>query len=98
MRLWNVMGQRPGPSGWARVVTKSYQMPDGSQSDWDVIVADDAVAVVAVTGSDAVVLARQYRPGPDRVLDELPGGEIGARGELSETVERQVEMEPPVVG
>ena len=38
--------------------------------------AADAVAVVALTDDQRVVLARQFRPGPDRLLDELPGGEL----------------------
>lgn len=34
-------------------------------------------AVLALTDDQHVILARQYRPGPDRVVDELPGGGIG---------------------
>ncbi|MGW3349650.1 NUDIX hydrolase [Nonomuraea rubra] len=35
------------------------------------------VAIVALTEDEQVVLARQYRPGPGRVLLELPGGNAG---------------------
>jgi ADP-ribose pyrophosphatase len=34
------------------------------------------VAILAVTHRDEVVLARQFRPGPGRVLDEMPGGYV----------------------
>ena len=73
---WDLIRQRPGPNGWIEVVTKTYRMPDGVAVDWDIIAARDAVAVVAVTESGQFVLARQFRPGPACVLDELPGGEL----------------------
>ena len=58
------------------MVTSTYRMPDGAETDWDVMTAADAVAVVALTDDQRVILARQFRPGPDRLLDELPGGEL----------------------
>lgn len=33
-------------------------------------------AVIAITKNKKVVVARQYRPGPERVMDELPGGGV----------------------
>lgn len=73
---WELLSQRPGPSCWINVVTNTYRMPDGTKTDWDVMVTSDSVAVVALTDAQEIVLARQYRPGPDCVLDELPGGEL----------------------
>ena len=73
---WTLAGQRPGPSGWINVQTNIYRLPDGSDAEWDLIIGRDGVGVVALTTDDKVVLARQYRPGPDAVLAELPGGYI----------------------
>jgi len=73
---WELVRRRPGPSQWIKVVTSTYRMPDGAEADWDVMTAADAVAVVALTDDQRVILARQFRPGPDRLLDELPGGEL----------------------
>ncbi|MGO9853972.1 MAG: NUDIX hydrolase [Acidimicrobiales bacterium] len=73
---WELIGHRPGPSRWIKVVTNTYRMPDGAEADWDIMAAVDAIAVVALTEDERVVLARQFRPGPDRTLDELPGGEL----------------------
>jgi ADP-ribose pyrophosphatase len=58
----------------------------------DILVGGATVAIVAVTEDEQVVLARQYRPGPGRVLLELPGGnadgdepvEVAAARELLE--------------
>jgi len=58
------------------VLTNTYALPDGRPVEWDLIAGGDSVAVLALTDQEQVVLARQYRPGPGRVLDELPGGGI----------------------
>jgi ADP-ribose pyrophosphatase len=75
---WELLCQRPGPIGYMTVVTNTYRLPDGSVPDWDILAAHDSVAVLAFTSNDEVVLVRQYRPGPNAVLDELPGGMIDA--------------------
>ncbi|MFI7108403.1 NUDIX hydrolase [Nonomuraea sp. NPDC050227] len=42
---------------------------------WDILVGGATVAIVALTDDEQVVLARQYRPGPGRVLLEEAGYE-----------------------
>ena len=73
---WELLAERPGPAGYLRVVTNTYRLPDGSHADWDLFVGPDAVAVLAFTTDHDLILVRQYRPGPARLLDELPGGEV----------------------
>lgn len=71
---WTRLSSRPGPSGFVRVETATFRLPDGAESDWDLVTGPDVVAVLALTDDGEVVLARQFRPGPGRLLDELPGG------------------------
>ena len=71
---WQLLSQRPGPAGYVTVVTNTYRLPDGTTADWDILTGPDVVSVLALTADGDVVLARQYRPGPGAVLDELPGG------------------------
>ena len=73
---WRFRSQRPGSAGFIDVVTRTYDLPDGTTTDWDILELGDAAAVLAFTRGGEVVLVRQFRPGPDRVLDELPGGLI----------------------
>jgi ADP-ribose pyrophosphatase len=46
--------------------------------DFDVKLEGPCVSVLALTRERSVILARQFRPGPDKVLLELPGGGIEA--------------------
>ena len=49
---------------------------DGSIKRFSLIDAVDWVNVIAVTPDERVVLIRQYRPGVDEVVVEIPGGMI----------------------
>jgi ADP-ribose pyrophosphatase len=71
---WEWVAERPGPSGFVQVTTVTYRLPDGRRADWDLVTGPDAVAVLALTRSKEVILARQFRLGPAAILDELPGG------------------------
>lgn len=77
--VWRLLGetQTVGPSGWMQIITRTYRLPNGEISAWDLLHGGGrTVATLALTPDNQVVLARQYRPGPDLILDELPGGRI----------------------
>lgn len=64
----------------SRVRIDRVQMPDGAVVEREVVEHPDAVAVVALDGSD-VVLLRQYRhPVGDELL-EIPAGKLDEAGE-----------------
>jgi 8-oxo-dGDP phosphatase len=59
----------------------TLSMPDGSRAPREVVVVDDAVAVVAIDDQRRVCLLEQYRhPFSERVL-ELPAGKLDVQGE-----------------
>jgi ADP-ribose pyrophosphatase len=83
-----------GPAGFLRLLERRFRLPGGDVARWDILDSGDTVAVLALTSEGNVVLARQFRPGPMAVLDELPGGFVdpgespaaaGARELLEET-------------
>ncbi|MGD0393696.1 MAG: NUDIX hydrolase [Acidimicrobiales bacterium] len=81
--------------GWAITVTLAhFTDPDGVAFDRDVIRHPGAVAVVAITDDDTVVLAQQYRGAVDRWLLELPAGTCDVEGEPAEvTANRELAEE-----
>lgn len=60
--------------GFARILRRPLRLPDGRDAVWDVHDSPATVSVLALTDDEQVVLVRQYRPGPDRVVLSLPGG------------------------
>lgn len=74
-----------------RVVTDQVQMPDGQVVARDYLRHIGAVAVVALDGSDRVVLVHQYRHPLRRPLWELPAGIVDVAGEgLPEVAAREL--------
>ena len=81
---WDLIDEREGSAGYLMVVARRYQLPDGTRGEWDIFGPERSVAVLAITPDNQVVLARQYRPGPDRILDELPGGAVDPGEEVAD--------------
>jgi ADP-ribose pyrophosphatase len=71
---WTQLSELDRPAGFLTVRGRKYRYPDGREDVWDILIGGATVAIVAVTDDEQVVLARQYRPGPGRILLELPGG------------------------
>lgn len=71
---WDLLSERPGSMGFVPMSVRTYRLPDGTTAEWDIFGSERTVAILALTADREVVLARQYRPGPALVLDELPGG------------------------
>lgn len=59
----------------------TFEAPDGSRFERDVIRHPGAVSVVAVDDDDQVVLVRQYRAALDQAILELPAGKLDLDGE-----------------
>ena len=76
--------------GWVITLTKAtFIDPDGASFERDIVRHPGAVAVVAVTDADAVVMVRQYRPALDRWLLEIPAGTCDVDGEPDEVTARR---------
>ncbi len=63
--------------------------PSGAPFQRDIVRHPGAVAVVAVTDRDSVVLVHQYRPSVDRWLFEVPAGICDVDGEEGEATARR---------
>ena len=75
----------------------TYEAPDGSRFERDVVHHPGAVAVVPVTGEGEVLLVRQYRAVVDATLLEIPAGIRDVPGEEPEaTAARELAEEAGV--
>lgn len=90
METWKLENEAPAYNGWIKVVRRTYTLPDGHSSDWDVMAGTRTVAIVARTTDNRFILARQFRPGPAVVLDELPGGYVDEGEEVVEAARREL--------
>ena len=88
-------GEETVHQGWfVRVQRATFLDPDGVPFERDIVRHPGAVAVVAVTDADAVVLVHQYRPAVARWLLEIPAGTRDVADEPSqETARRELAEE-----
>jgi len=92
MKPWEKTGQEVVYNGRLKVVRKAFRRPDGRTASFEVRDTRDVVCILALTAANTVLLARQFRPGLERIVLDLPGGfmdegdtpEQAARRELRE--------------
>lgn len=77
------------------VVRKVFMQPDGKKAEYYTRGAIDSRsgAVIALTKDNKVVIAEQFRQGPEKVRQDLPGGGIGSDEDPQEAVMRELREE-----
>lgn len=66
-----------------RIVKRHYKLPQQKSGDFYILdVSYHPVCVLALTPDNQVIIAKQFRPGPGKVLYELPGG-ASDKGEMA---------------
>jgi ADP-ribose pyrophosphatase len=72
------------------VEKRRYELPHGKQVDFHIREGEGSVACLALTKEKQVILAKQYRPGPAKVLLEIPGGGLDPGENLAEAAAREL--------
>ena len=78
--------------GWRTITRKFYELPDGARHDFDMIATPgaQAAAVVALTPDNQVLIAEQFRAGPEQYMQELPGGTVDAGEQPIDAARREL--------
>jgi ADP-ribose pyrophosphatase len=71
---WRKQAELKYTAGYRRMLKKTFVLPDGTVADYDIKDEGYPVCVLALTPNLEVILAKQFRPGPEQLLLELPGG------------------------
>lgn len=79
-------------AGWRTIIRKHYTLPDGTQTEYDTVgrIGDACAAVIALTADNRVVIAEQFRTGPEKVLQDLPGGIVDPGETPLQAVQREL--------
>ncbi|WP_461201768.1 NUDIX hydrolase [Anoxybacillus sp. TBDG-1] len=75
------------------VYVEDVLLPNGETSKREVVKHPGAVAVLAITEENKIVLVRQYRKALERVLVEIPAGKLEKGEAPLETAKRELEEE-----
>lgn len=81
-----------------RVLVKTFELPDKSQKELTIYNAGDTVCVFAITNDKKVIVVKQFRPGPEHVMYDLPGGFIDTGEKPEDAAKRELEEETGYTG
>ena len=98
MEPWRKLDQHVVYSRYRRVVSKRFVQPGGNVVEYETKDEDDLVTVLALTPSREVVLVRQFRPGPEAVLLELPAGVVEPDTDPADTAAAELMEETGYIG
>jgi ADP-ribose pyrophosphatase len=84
--------------GYRKIIARTYLFPDDVPFTYEVKGEQHAVCVLAITSENEVVLARQFRPGPERFVHEIPGGSIDKDEEPIVAAQRELIEETGYAG
>jgi ADP-ribose pyrophosphatase len=95
MNQWKKLKTKEEAAGTKVVTYKDFKMPDGSVQNYTTWSRENAftVAVIALTKDNKVIVARQFRPGPETVLDEIPGGRVDSNEDHAVAAVRELREE-----
>jgi ADP-ribose pyrophosphatase len=75
MRIeWTKLSSKPAFSGRRKIDSVTFKLPTGVIAEFEIKKEGNPVCIVPLTAKNQVVMAKQFRPGPQKVLLELPGG------------------------
>ena len=72
---------------------EDVELPNGKTSKREIVKHPGAVAIIAMTDDEKIVMVRQYRKPLERTLVEIPAGKLEKGEEPSETARRELEEE-----
>ena len=90
MAPWRKLGERMLYDGYRSVLGRRYVLPNGSERELEIKLEGPTAVVLALTPDDEVLLVREFRPGVEEELLELPGGAVDEGEEPLEAARREL--------
>lgn len=69
---------------------KTFVLPNGAEAEFEIKQEPRCVCVLALTTRQTVLLVQQFRPGPEAILLELPGGRVSPNEDPASAAAREL--------
>lgn len=91
IKKWPVVKKEEVFRKYGRAIERvDFDFPDGTVSDFYIKKEENTVCIFALTKDNKVILAKQFRPGPEEIVLELPGGGIDKGEAPLQAAEREL--------
>lgn len=87
--MWRKLDERVVHSGYRTVMARRFATPHGLE-EYEIKLEQDSAVVVALTRERDVVLVREFRPGTEAWLLEIPGGNVDEAETASSAAAREL--------
>ncbi|PIZ95494.1 MAG: hypothetical protein COX80_04340 [Candidatus Magasanikbacteria bacterium CG_4_10_14_0_2_um_filter_33_14] len=95
---WKKIKEESLRTGYRKLLKKTFELPDGKTAEFDIKHEGPAVCILAITKNNKVVLTKQFRPGPEKILLEMPGGGVDQYESSLEAAKRELLEETGYTG
>jgi ADP-ribose pyrophosphatase len=90
IKKWKLVKSEKILDEYMSIAKRRYLLPSGKEKDFYIDLHGKSVIVLPITKDNQIVLVRQYRPGPDEILTELPAGRVEKGEDVLEAAEREL--------
>lgn len=98
-KRWRELRRETAFKGYSRSVDRvDFAMPDGTEAEFFIADIGNGACCLALTEDNKVIVAKQYRPGPGRVIYELPGGGYKTGQDVRQAAQRELLEETGYAG
>lgn len=87
---WQKISENRYKAGYRNIINKTFKLPNGLISSYDIVDNGSAVCAVALTEDSKFIMVKIYRPGPEKVLLEMPGGLLDAGFTPEEAIAKEL--------
>lgn len=87
---WKKLSEKPLNVGHRTILKRMFELPDGQTKEFDIMKGGRVVCVLALTAAGNVVLVKQFRPGPEKMVLDIPGGGVGALESPDDAIKREL--------
>jgi len=95
---WKKIKEEPYRAGWRKMLRKTFTLPGGETADYDIQDEKLAVHMVALTSEKKVVLEKTFRPGPEKIIFDMPCGYVDKGETPKQAAERELLEETGLKG
>lgn len=71
---WKKIKEEKYKAGYRKLVKRTFLLPNGVEANYDLLDDGNDLCILALTPDNKVVLSKVFRPGPEKVLLEMPAG------------------------
>jgi len=86
---WKKIEEKLIWDGYRKIISRIFILPNGKETNFEIKKESNTVCAVGLTKNNKIILARQFRPGPEKALLELPGGCIDGNESPEDAIRRE---------